>query len=228
MSSLYIFNSLSNPQSEQDTNTDVSFDGIVPTEIVRGDTTKKQIIFTFDAGSGTVSVVPILGALKKHNIKGTFFLTGKWALNNPSLTRMIVDDGHEVFNHTYDHPYLTSLKDEEITAQLVNMNEAFHNIVGSGTKPYFRPPYGDRNERVLRITAQAGYRSVYWTLDAHDWKESEGMTDNEVKERILTNLEPGMIILMHVGDNITGNILDDVLTKIKQLGYTAVSLTQGL
>lgn len=228
MSGLYIINRLSNPQIEQDVPIVKAFDGKVPSEIVRGNTSKKQIIFTFDAGSGDVSVVPILEVLKKHSVKGTFFMTGKWALRHQELVHRIVAEGHEIFNHSYDHPHLPTLVDADIAAQLNNTDSVLEGLAGTSTKPYFRPPYGDRDERVLHIAAQAGYQSVYWTIDAQDWMESEGMTAGEVSYRILANLEPGMIILMHVGDTITGQILDGVFTAIEQRGYRIVSLSQGI
>jgi peptidoglycan/xylan/chitin deacetylase (PgdA/CDA1 family) len=228
MSGLYIFNKLADVPAELDEQPTVPFDGKVPLEISLGDASKKQVIFTFDAGSGTTSVVPILAALDKHDVKGTFFITGKWALQNPELARMIADDGHEIFNHSYDHPHLPELSDEDVTSQLTNTDDVLMSITGSSTKPYFRPPYGDRDERVLKLAAQVGYQSVYWTIDALDWQENEGVTADDVKYTIFSNLQPGMIVLMHVGDTITGSILDEVLTIIEEKGYRAVSLTQSL
>jgi peptidoglycan/xylan/chitin deacetylase (PgdA/CDA1 family) len=69
---------------------------------------------------------------------------------------------------------------------------------------------------------------VYWTVDAHDWEESTGVTASEVTDRIISNLRPGNIYLMHVGDNITGEVLDSVFTMIEDKGYKIVSLTEGL
>ncbi len=155
-------------------------------------------------------------------------MTGIWALQNPELVQRILAEGHEVFNHTFDHAYLTQITDTEIASQLNNMNAALMEVAGTSTKPYFRPPYGDRDARVLKIAAANGYQSVYWSADAGDWMENEGRTADEVKSTIYSNLYPGAIFLMHVGDTITGSILDEVLTTVEQRGYKAVSLTQGL
>jgi peptidoglycan/xylan/chitin deacetylase (PgdA/CDA1 family) len=230
MSGLYVSNRLTSPEQETDTPRIVenSFNGTIPSEIVRGDTSKNQVIFTFDAGSGNASVEKILAALEKHQVKGTFFMTGIWALRNPEAARMIAAKGHEIFNHTYNHPKLTELIDATITQELINTDSALELILATSTKPYFRPPYGDRDARVLATAAKAGYRSVYWTIDAGDWMESEGMSADEVAYRILTNIEPGNIFLMHVGDTLTGEILDRVFSAIEQRGYKIVALTQGL
>lgn len=204
------------------------FGGTIPKEITHGDTSKKQVIFTFDGGEGTQSVSKILNVLKKHHVRGTFFLTGKWILRNSDLVKRIISEGHEIFNHSYDHPHFTEISNEQIVSELVNMDLAFESIAGTSTKPYFRPPYGDRDLRILKSAAHAGYRSVMWTVDAGDWMESEGYTEDQVRERIFSHLESGTIILMHVGDTITGSILDDVFTTIENQGYKIVSLTQGM
>jgi len=223
-------------------------------EIVHGDTSKRQVIFTFDGGSGVQSGTEILEVLAKHRVKGTFFLTGKFIDENIDFVRSIAGSGGEIFNHTYDHPYLTTLTDAEIVAELNKMNDVLISTLASTTsstttfksldnsnttsvddstkitsaKPFFRAPYGDRDERVREVAAKNGYQDVYWTVDARDWEESTGETDVGVTDRIIANLKPGNIFLMHIGDRITGRILDRVFTTIENRGYKIVSLTQGL
>ncbi|MBU6231761.1 polysaccharide deacetylase family protein [Patescibacteria group bacterium] len=198
-------------------------------EIAHGDRTKKQVIFTFDAGGATTSADEILAVLAKHRVKGTFFMTGKFVQANPGLVRRIVDSGYEVFDHTYSHPFLTHLSDADIAKQLDMMDGALAAAVpGASSRPYFRAPYGDRDSRVLADAFKDGYESVYWTVDALDWKEPQGETDASVEARILDSLAPGNIYLMHVGDSITGSILDDVFSRIEARGYGIVSLKEGL
>ena len=197
-------------------------------EIVRGDTSKKEVIFTFDGGGTDQSADAILKVLAKYHVKGTFFLTGKMVEAHPDLVKRIVADGHEIFNHTYDHPDLTTLTDSEITQELIKFENVLQATAGISPRPYFRAPYGSRDARVRSVAAKDGYRSVYWTVDALDWKEPQGETAAQVKERILSNVAPGTIYLMHVGDSITGSILDDVFAAIESKGYKIVSLTQGI
>ena len=197
-------------------------------EITRGDVTKRQVIFTFDGGSGAQSAQSILKTLAAHHVRGTFFLTGRFIEANPEIVKQIAEAGHEIFNHTYDHPHLTDVSDEDIAKELNSMEDMLMNTTGHKSGPFFRPPYGDRDGRVLNQAFKDGYQSVYWTVDAGDWEESEGMTAVEVEDKILNSLAPGNIYLMHIGDTITGNILDGVFTKIENQGYRIVSLTQGL
>lgn len=195
-------------------------------EISRGNINKKQIIFTFDAGAAPNSATEILAIAKKHNLKITFFVTGQFAQKNPSLIKQISSDGHEIFNHTYSHPHLPLLTDQEIKTELEKADAIISQITGKTAKPYFRPPYGDRNAHVLKIAAQTGWQSVYWTTDALDWQT--GKTAEKVKQRIYANLKPGAIFLMHVGDDITGQILDEVFAYVENQGYKITSLSKGL
>lgn len=197
-------------------------------EISRGDISKKQVIFTFDGGSLDVSGRKIIEILNKHGVTGSFFLTGKFVENNTDFVKKIHGSGHKIYNHTYDHPYLTTVSDQEIVDQLGKMEKVLMDTVGVSPRPYFRPPYGNRDQRVLNSAFLAGYQSVYWTVDAMDWQESEGITEQEVKNIILNSLAPGNIYLMHLGDTITGNILDQLFTEIKSQGYNIVSLEDGL
>lgn len=193
-------------------------------EISRINTADKVVVFTFDGGSGTQSLEKILEVLDKYSLKGTFFLTGKWAESNPEYTRDINNAGHEIFNHTYSHPDLATVTDEKIIDELETGNEKISEITGETTKPFFRPPYGSRNLHIREIAESIGYQDVYWTIDALDWKESAGTTAEYVKSRILDNLAPGNIYLMHIGDNITGDILEEVILEIQNRGYTIMSL----
>lgn len=197
-------------------------------EITHGDRSKMQIIFTFDGGDRATSGEKIISVLEKHQVKGTFFLTGKFVEKNPLFVKKVYDAGHEIYNHTYNHPYLTFISDDHINEELLKTDQVFKAIIGISAKPYFRPPYGDRDDRVLKQAFISGYQSVYWTVDALDWKEGEGETADTVRYRILSTLAPGNIYLMHIGDNITGEILDDLFREIRLKGYNIVSLTQGL
>jgi len=197
-------------------------------EIVRGDTSKKQVIFTFDGGAGTQSLDQILATLKKYNITSTFFLTGKMIEDNPEAVKKIVAGGHEIFNHTYSHPHLPQLSDAGIVQELSRTDELLTRITGVSSKPYFRAPYGDRNLHVREVAFDTGYQSVYWTVDALDWKEGSGETAETVRARVLSSVAPGTIYLMHLGDTITGNILDTVFAEIINRGYQIVSLRKGL
>lgn len=198
------------------------------TEIIRGDRSKMNVIFTFDGGSKDISSRKILKVLEKNNMKTTFFLTGDFVLTYPEVVREMKNAGHEIYNHTENHPYLTQATDREILLELDGMDRALRGTIDQSSKPYFRPPYGDRNDRVLKIAYGAGYQSVGWTVDALDWQESEGRTGDEVRSIILNSLAPGNIYLLHLGDSISGDLLEELINETEKRGYKIVSLKQGL
>ena len=206
----------------------LSWDTSLKPEIVWGNRTKQQVIFTFDAGAGVNSAFAILDILSSHGVIGTFFLTGKFAEQYPEIAKDMSDQGHEIFNHTYSHPDLRTVSDEKIVEEFQKTEEIISALTGKSTRPYFRPPYGGRNPHVWEVAAAEEDQSIYWTVDALDWKESEGFTDEQVKDRIFANLKPGTIYMMHIGDNITGRVLDEVLTEIKNQGYEIVPLSEGV
>lgn len=124
--------------------------------------------------------------------------------------------GHEVFNHTYSHPHLTQLSDAQIRSELLRAEQIIRGLTGKTTRPFFRPPYGERNSRVLGVAGKEGYQAVMWTVDALDWKESQGVTATQVKQRVLSSLKPGAIYLFHVGDNLSGQVLDQLISDLRQ------------
>lgn len=200
----------------------------VPPQITWANRNKNQVVFTFDAGSGTNSFWPIINAFEARGLKTTFFLTGRWAETNPTLVQTIAQKGHEFFNHTYSHPRLTQISDQAIIDELQKTDEIIFNLTGRHTQPYFRPPYKAVDSRVLEVAARQGYQSALWTIDALDWKEGLGPMPEDVKNQILNNLAPGTIYLMHIGDNYTGVVLDEVLGEIINRGYTIVPLSEGV
>lgn len=201
--------------------------GAMNKEVNIGNTTKKNIALTLDAGSGSTQTESILAILKQNNIKITFFLTGKWAEQNPTLVKKILADGHTIGNHTYDHKDLTTLSDADIKTEFDKTETIVKGIVPTAVlKPYFRPPYGARNKHVWDYCASLGYQSIYWTVDAWDWKTDA--TAEIVKQRIYDNARNGAIILMHVGDDITPAVLPEVIAKLKADGYQVGNLESVL
>ncbi len=195
-------------------------------EVERGDGGVEIVALTFDAGAASDSTPMILDALKKRGVKATFFLTGKWVEQNPRLAKRIVDEGHEVGNHTYSHPKLTSMSDEEVLKELLKAEETIRRITGKNPRPFFRAPFGARDRRILDVIAKRGYFSVYWTVDSFDWKE--GITESEVKGRIFSAISPGAIILSHAGSSVQARALPSVLDEIGKRGLKAGRLSDVL
>lgn len=196
--------------------------------IRQGTTSEKVIALTIDDGSDGGNYSRILSILQKHNVKATFFLTGQGAEAHPQMIRNTVAQGHEIGNHSYNHPDFTKITADQMRTQLSRTETIVRNIFGRSTKPYFRAPYGATNSTVLRTVGDAGYTyTFHWSIDTLDWT---GNSATDIYNRVVNNLHPGAIVLMHTGAGASGtpSALDRMIPAIKARGYRFVTLSQLL
>lgn len=139
-----------------------------PVLVIKGVVDAPKVALTLDAGASSAPTPAILDTLRERNIRITFFLTGQWIRNNPELARRMVAEGHELANHSTNHPDFRTLSDEQIIAELADMEQALFEATGAAARPYFRPPFGAYDQRVLHVLIGQGYMPIYWTLDSLD------------------------------------------------------------
>jgi len=195
-----------------------------------GNTTEREVALTFDAGSDAGRTATILDLLADYGVRATFALTGEWVEQNPELARRIVAEGHEVMNHSYDHPSFTGVSSDEVAlttesrwSQLDRTENAIRSIAGRTSLPYFRPPFGDQDATVARDAGARGYRFlVMWTVDSLGWK---GLAPSDVVSRCVERAEPGAIMMFHVGSASTdADALPDIIDQLSASGYTFASI----
>lgn len=190
----------------------------------------RVVALTFDAGANADAVPSILSTLSTTGTPGTFFLTGQWTTAYPQYAATI-GARHAVGNHTQTHPDLTTLSDAAVTAQVLDAQRVINRTADDDPRPWFRFPFGARDSRTLDLVGDLGYRSVRWTVDTLGWKgTSGGITRAEVVDRVMGVLQPGAIVLMHVGSNPTdGSTLDadalpEIIRRVRSAGYRLVDL----
>jgi len=192
------------------------------------------VTFTFDAGADVGFTSSILDTLRANGIKAAFGLTGKWAQENPDLVRRIVAEGHELINHTFDHPSFTGfstgkppLSQQERWDQLDKTEAIIQGIAGATTEPFFRPSFGDYDDSVNRDVFARGYAyNVMWTVDSFGWK---GLSAQEIVDRCLSLVEPGAIYVFHVGSQSQdGPALQDIIDGLRARGYSFVPLSEAI
>lgn len=196
--------------------------------VSRVTTSSKVMALTFDFGSDAGNVSSILATLADHGVKSTFFATGQAATNYPSAVRSVVSQGHEIGNHSYSHPYFTSLTPAQMIDELSRAATAIRTATGQAPKPYFRPPYGAYNSTVLQAVGDAGYgHTIMWTIDTVDW---QGVSATAIRDKVLANASPGSIVLMHVGGGATGtpDALPGMITGLRAAGYQLVTVSHLL
>lgn len=180
--------------------------------------TGKRVALTFDDGPHATYTPEVLDLLKSYNAKATFFLLGSRVDFYPDIVQRIVNEGHEVGNHTWDHRDLTKLGRETIRHEINDTNEAIKKA--AGVEPaLFRPPYGAMNQRVMEVL---DVPEISWTVDTLDWKYRD---PEHILSIVKENTHDGSIILMHDihGTSVEG--LKLVLSYLEKEGYEFVTVT---
>ncbi|MFN5058539.1 MAG: polysaccharide deacetylase family protein [Chloroflexota bacterium] len=199
--------------------------------IVQRGANRPAIALTLDAGADSAPTGAMLDILAERNIKITFFLTGDWIERNPDLTKRIVADGHEVGNHSTSHPDFRGLDENGMLLELQTMSDRLYAVTGTRPAPYFRPPYGAYDERVLRVVIANGYLPIFWTLDSLDSVGDPKSADFLV-DRLTNTLAPdkrnGAILLAHCGNATTAEALPRILDALAAQGLIVTTLSQAL
>ncbi|MEG6586504.1 polysaccharide deacetylase family protein [Dendrosporobacter sp. 1207_IL3150] len=184
---------------------------------------KPAISLTFDDSGSYYQVTKLLSVLKKNFITGTFFVSGEWALQSPELVRAIAADGHEIANHSYSHAVFTRLDNREIEIEIKKTEQAIIEATGKPPVKYFRPPYGDYNDRVSKVLENIGYEAVVlWDVDTMDWS---GVSAAEIITNVEKNALKGSIILFHIHGKNTAEALDTIIPDLKSKGYLLTNLS---
>ncbi len=190
-----------------------------------GDTTKKVIYLTFDAGYENGYTAPILDALKQHGVPATFFLVSNYLKTAPELVQRMVDEGHIVANHTASHPDMSRIADKETFAtELQTLEQQYRDLTGKDMLKFYRPPQGKFNENNLKMAFDMGYHTFFWSLAYVDWYVDNQPTHTEALNKLTSRIHPGAIVLLHSTSRTNAEILDTLLTQWKAMGYTFVSL----
>lgn len=191
-----------------------------------GDTTKKTLYITFDAGYENGYTPAILDALKKHNVSATFFVVGHYLESAPDLIRRMVEEGHTVGNHTYHHPDMSAIADKAaFERELKATEDAYEQIIGKPMPKVYRPPQGKYNENNLALARDLGYTTLLWSLAYVDWITDNQPTAQHAFDKLLPRTHNGAVVLLHSTSATNAAILDELLTKWEEMGYTFGSIS---
>jgi peptidoglycan/xylan/chitin deacetylase (PgdA/CDA1 family) len=202
--------------------------------ITRGNTSRKMMALTFDAGSDLGNTEKIIGLLEEYGVKASFGLTGDWVRQHPDYAAWIAADGNQILNHTLNHPSFTGystgtgpISPARRLSQIQAAESAIRSATGVRAKPYWRPPYGDYDSGVLRDTGAYGYtRAVMWTVDSMGWN---GYSADQIVGRVTSRAGNGVIVLMHVGsDSQDAAALERIIVRLRAQGYSFGTVAQVL
>lgn len=186
-----------------------------------GNSDDKVIYLTFDCGYENGNTEPILDALKKHNAEATFFVVGHFLESAPDIVMRMVEEGHTVGNHTYNHPDMSKISDStSFEKEMTDVENAFKELTGKEMTKYYRPPQGKYSTQNLQMAKNMGYSTFFWSLAYVDWYQDKQPTKEEAFEKLIGRIHPGAIVLLHSTSSTNAGILDELLTKWEEMGYT--------
>ena len=192
-----------------------------------GDTTQNTIYLTFDCGYENGNTEPILDALKKHDVKATFFVVGNFLETSPEIVKRMIAEGHTVGNHTYHHLDMSSISSmDAFKKETQDVENLFEQITGTPITKFYRPPQGKYNIENLKMAQELGYHTFFWSLAYVDWYQDKQPTKDEAFGKLLKRIHPGAIVLLHSTSSTNAQILDELLTKWEEMGYTIKPLTE--
>ncbi|MFD2169318.1 polysaccharide deacetylase family protein [Tumebacillus lipolyticus] len=192
-------------------------------------TEQKVIALTFDDGPDPVYTPQILDLLKQHRAKATFFVLGSRVEQYPDVAKREVLEGHELANHTYGHPGMRQISEQNLLGEIEKAHKIIKAVSGKKLN-IFRPPGGVYNEKVVNTAKAAGYIVVMWSWnqDTRDWS-NPGV--RRIVDRVVKNAHNGGIVLFHdTGGNRSQTVaaLEQILIKLEQEGYRFVTVSELL
>jgi peptidoglycan-N-acetylglucosamine deacetylase len=198
-------------------------------------TSARVVALTFDAGSNADGLPSILSTLHAIGVPASFFLTGNFAGAFSSLSVQVAQAGYRIGDHSVDHPHFPLLSNAQIDAEVLGAAQTIRQVTGKDPSPLFRFPYGESDARTLAEVNRLGFVAVGWTVDTLGWEgTSAGISADVVVNRVMAALQPGEIVLMHVGSNPTdhstldADALPRVIAAIAGAGYSFVTLDRLL
>lgn len=190
------------------------------------DNRQKRVALSFDVGyaEGNRALKEELAA---RGIRATFFVLGGALANHPYIVDQILDNGHELGNHSYTHDNMLTMPEEMIRWELATTEQLAQQArPGATTRPLFRAPFGAINDTVLGVTNSEGYHVVGWTVDSRDW--TDNITADAIYQRVTEHVCPGAIIAFHDVNPANAGALPRLLDYLESNGYQFVTVSEIL
>lgn len=152
-------------------------------------------------------------------------MVGNYLTSSPDLVKRMQEEGHTVGNHTFHHPDMSAISTlEDFAKELQDVETLYEEITDQPLTKFYRPPQGKYSESNLKMARELGYRTFFWSLAYVDWYEDDQPSKEEAFDKLLSRIHPGAIVLLHSTSSTNAQILDELLTRWEEMGYTFGSL----
>lgn len=195
----------------------IQLEDLEASPIYRGHPKKQMIALMINVSWGEEFLPDIVRVLEEEQVKATFFVEGKWAKAYPELVQLLVEEGHAIGNHAYNHPDMATLSRDEMEEQIDETNQILQALTGK--RPHwFAPPSGSYNMDVVDVADELEMETILWTVDTIDWQNPSASV---MINRVMSNIHPGATVLMHptrpVADGLE-QLIKDIKAKKLKLG----------
>lgn len=201
----------------------VSLNELGAEPIYRGNPSKPMVSLMINVAWGNQYIVPMLDILDEEHVKVTFFLDGSWLSKNPELATEMLKRGHEMENHAYTHPNMSTLSRARATVEIEKTQKLLKESLGV-TNQWFAPPSGDFDQETVEIASSLGLKTVLWTVDTVDWRNP---SPESIVAKITSKAEPGTLVLMHPTAS-SSKALKAMIRGIKAKGLQLGTVSQTL
>ncbi|MDV2682870.1 polysaccharide deacetylase family protein [Alkalihalophilus lindianensis] len=222
-----------NPERERQQPVDMNIlkERYPDTFFLQGPTDQNRIALTFDDGPDPRFTEEVLDVLNQYNVPATFFLMGSRAIAYPEIVERMNNEGHVIGNHTYFHPNLVKEGDiATLEREVTRTEDVLKDIIGYQTS-LFRAPYGFLYNELVEKLAEMQYSVIGWSVDSLDWQEDP---PEVIASKVIDNVQPGAIILMHDGADWDGDrtntieSLKQIIPSLQEQGYEFVTVPELL
>ncbi|MGO0059123.1 polysaccharide deacetylase family protein [Brevibacillus fluminis] len=186
---------------------------------------KKVVALSFDDWGTDDTVTKILDLLDQYHVKASFFLRADGVEKNPNLARAIYEKGHDVGNHTYSHPVVTTITQAQLQDEIVKAHRIITEAIQHEPTMYFRPPTGVVDDKTLRTIGATGYHTIAnFDVTPSDYVKTR--TADGIVQAVMEQTHSGSVILLHMLDDIhTIEALPMIIEKLRSKGYSFVKMT---
>lgn len=186
----------------------------------------KIIYLTFDAGYENGNISKILDTLNNKNIPAAFFILDNLIYKNPELIQRMINDGHQICNHTCKHKNHSESDKAEIEEDLKRLECLYRDRFGAEMEKFFRFPEGSYTRDAIEAVKDIGYSTVFWSFGYEDWDNSNQPSADYAINKIISNTHPGEILLLHPTSDTNAKILPTLIDRWREMGYSFGTLNE--